>query len=125
MEFFRKHHIAFHVFAFAVTSLVVITTFLGGIFASAGLSPSLSDVLGHVTATSTTIMDFTSDAADNNTFFPDAPNNKGFNEPLSVAVDTVNHRLFVTDSNNNRVLVFNLNSSNIPLDLTVPWSFSL
>lgn len=115
MEFFRKHHIAFHVFAFAVTSLIAITTFLGGIFASAGLSPSLADVLGHVTATPATVMSYTNGSTDNGDFFP---NSVGFNVPLSTAVDTVNHRLFVSDAANNRVLVFNLNSSNIPLDLT-------
>jgi DNA-binding beta-propeller fold protein YncE len=40
------------------------------------------------------------------------PNPKGFLNPQNLALDTVNHRLFVTDMNNNRVLVFNLTSSN-------------
>jgi DNA-binding beta-propeller fold protein YncE len=44
-----------------------------------------------------------------------APNDDGFNSPQGVAVDTVSHRLFVSDGSNNRVLVFNLdNSNNLP-----------
>ncbi len=34
----------------------------------------------------------------------------------TTAVDDVNHRLFVTDPNNNRVLVFNLDSVNLPVN---------
>jgi len=36
----------------------------------------------------------------------------GFDDPSAAAIDTVNHRLFVAEANNNRVLVFTLNSSN-------------
>ncbi len=32
----------------------------------------------------------------------------GFNDPYSIALDPVSHRLFVADANNNRVLVFSL-----------------
>ncbi|MFI5362472.1 MAG: hypothetical protein ACHQ49_10920 [Elusimicrobiota bacterium] len=39
-------------------------------------------------------------------------NDLGFDTPVGVAVDTVNHRLFVADNSNNRVVVYSLNSSN-------------
>jgi DNA-binding beta-propeller fold protein YncE len=46
----------------------------------------------------------------------DLPNSWGFSTPKYSALDSVNHRLFVTDANNNRVLVFNLTSNNQPVD---------
>ncbi len=46
----------------------------------------------------------------------DGPSIYGFNGPLDVAIDTVTHRLFVTDTGNERVLVYNLNVSNTLLD---------
>jgi DNA-binding beta-propeller fold protein YncE len=114
MEFFQKHHIGFHVFAFAVTALTILATFFGGIFASSGLSPILSNILGQLGTTSFTSMDYTSSTADDGSF----TGATGFNTPLSTTVDSVHHRLFVSDCVNNRVLVFNLDSSNIPLDMT-------
>lgn len=44
------------------------------------------------------------------------PNNKGFNTPIGIAIDEQRHRLFVTDESNNRVLVFNLDTSNNLID---------
>ena len=38
-------------------------------------------------------------------------NAKGFRDPQSTAVDTVNHRLFVTDLKHYRILVFNLDQN--------------
>lgn len=35
-----------------------------------------------------------------------------FNDPVSATIDSVHHRLFVADRNNERVLVFNLDSNN-------------
>jgi DNA-binding beta-propeller fold protein YncE len=46
----------------------------------------------------------------------DSPNATGFNFNLGVALDKTNHRLFAGDLGNNRVLVFNLNSDNMPTD---------
>lgn len=40
------------------------------------------------------------------------PNAQGFNTPSSSILDSVNHRLFVSDTTNNRVLVFTLGSTN-------------
>ncbi|OGF33801.1 hypothetical protein A2223_00310 [Candidatus Falkowbacteria bacterium RIFOXYA2_FULL_35_8] len=45
-------------------------------------------------------------------------NDDGFNLPAGVAVDTTNHRLFISDQNNDRVLVYNLNSSDQLVDYT-------
>lgn len=42
------------------------------------------------------------------------PNNKGFEAPPGVAMDTVHHRFFVADSQNHRVLVYNLDANNLP-----------
>jgi len=39
-----------------------------------------------------------------------------FQEPIGIDIDTTNHRLFVPDRKNNRVLVFNLNTSNQLVD---------
>ncbi len=43
-------------------------------------------------------------------------NNYGFDHAANMVVDSVHHRLFVSDTNNNRILVFNLPSQNIPVD---------
>jgi DNA-binding beta-propeller fold protein YncE len=40
------------------------------------------------------------------------PSDLGLQQPAGVAIDTVNHRLFVADQYNNRVVVYALNSSN-------------
>jgi DNA-binding beta-propeller fold protein YncE len=42
----------------------------------------------------------------------DAPNRLGLIDPQAVEIDTVNHKLFVADSSNNRVLIYNLNADN-------------
>jgi len=40
------------------------------------------------------------------------PNNRGMSGPNDIAIDTSTHRLFVADYNDNRVLVYRLDSSN-------------
>ncbi|MBI4127647.1 MAG: beta-propeller fold lactonase family protein [Parcubacteria group bacterium] len=42
----------------------------------------------------------------------DGPNTRGFNSPSGIAIDATNHRLFVSDTGNSRVLVFNLAADN-------------
>ncbi|MEI7918323.1 MAG: hypothetical protein WCH58_02975 [Candidatus Saccharibacteria bacterium] len=49
------------------------------------------------------------------------PQEKGFNSPQGIAVDSVNHEMFVSDANNNRVLVFNLDISNNLVDLNADY----
>lgn len=46
----------------------------------------------------------------------DGPNKFGFATPTAVAVDPVRHRLFVSEANNGRVLVFDLDAANLLLD---------
>lgn len=46
----------------------------------------------------------------------DAPNRLGFDKVLGLAIDGVNHRLFVSDSGNHRVLVYELDSGNQLVD---------
>jgi DNA-binding beta-propeller fold protein YncE len=67
-----------------------------------------TDALGQFTTSGSTI--FTKCGSN------DSPNNRGFNLNYNVAVDTVNHRLFVADINNNRVVVYNLDANNDLVD---------
>jgi hypothetical protein len=69
----------------------------------AAVSFSAGDVLGQP--------DFTSSAPNNKN-----PSNDGLHSPFGSAIDTVHHRLFIVDSGNNRVLVYNLNGSNQLID---------
>ncbi len=45
------------------------------------------------------------------------PYKLGLNAPNGVALDATNHRLFVSDTTNNRVLVYNLTTQNVPIDI--------
>ncbi len=45
------------------------------------------------------------------------PHKMGYSSPLGLTVDSTNHRLFVADTSNNRVLVYNLDADNVPLDM--------
>lgn len=62
-----------------------------------------SFALGQVTAAGS--VDFYGNTLNN-------PQDKGFNRPSGLAIDTNQHKLFVADTNNNRVLVFELTTSN-------------
>jgi len=42
----------------------------------------------------------------------DAANRRGLDDPRAMALDTVNHRFFLADENNGRVLIYNLNNDN-------------
>ncbi len=55
------------------------------------------------------------------------PTNYGFGSPQGIAVDTVNHRLFVSDESYlvNRILVFNLNGNNELVDKTADYVIGL
>ena len=69
------------------------------------------DLLGQ-TLNNTTIPSFLKGGANN------GPNAFGFDSPGGLAVDTAGHRLFVADTLNGRVLVFDLESDNTVSDLT-------
>jgi sugar lactone lactonase YvrE len=45
-----------------------------------------------------------------------AVNMTGYESPAGMAMDTVGHRLFIVDAGNRRVLVYNLNTSNMLVD---------
>lgn len=47
-----------------------------------------------------------------------SPNQRGLNRPTGVVIDPTDHRLFVSDRQNNRIMVYNLNSSNVLIDYT-------
>jgi len=64
------------------------------------------DELGQYTSTSPTTNSWTTNGADN------GPTALGMNGPNAVALDPLNHYLYVTDENNNRVMVYALNHDN-------------
>ena len=106
MEFFRKHHIAFHVFTFAVVALFSIVILVPQIFAS-NPYPAF-DEIGHDP------LDFISADANNG----GVVSASGFATPIGIAMDTIHHWLFVAEADNNRVLVFDLDSNNELIDRT-------
>lgn len=61
-----------------------------------------SFALGQTTSSNT--VDFYGNTTNN-------PQNKGVDGNSGIAIDSINHRLFVSDTNNNRVLIFNLDAS--------------
>lgn len=65
-----------------------------------------TDELGQYTSTSPTTDSWTTDNPDN------GPTALGLDNPEDAVVDAVNHYLYVADKNNNRVLVYTLNSNN-------------
>ena len=69
------------------------------------------DLLGHYVQNDGVTPDYTENAVD------DAPNPYGIQSvSYGNAIDFVNHRLFIPDASNNRVMVFNLDSSNRLID---------
>lgn len=68
---------------------------------------SASFALGQLTSSDT--VDFYGNTSNN-------PQDRGVSGPSDTAIDSINHRLFVSDSNNNRILVFNLDNGNNLID---------
>lgn len=68
------------------------------------------DLLGQYTSASSTATVTYTQGGDNNTIR--GVTVLGFNSPGKALLDAVNHRLFVSDWANNRVLVYNLNTDN-------------
>jgi DNA-binding beta-propeller fold protein YncE len=75
--------------------------------ADIGNGESATDLLGQYTSASSTATVVWTNSGQNN-----GPNALGFIQPADVAVDAVNHYLYVADSMNNRVLVYTLNADN-------------
>jgi len=84
------------------------TFFPGGVISTAFTigAEVAADGLGH---TSTGSMNFGQKAANDGNA---TPANNTLNLPSATALDTLNHRLFVADSANNRILVFQLSAVN-------------
>ena len=68
-----------------------------------------SDVLGQTNDSGDPV--FTTGDLLNNSIY-----DSGVNTPSGVTIDSVHHRLFIADTFQNRILVFNLDSSNSPID---------
>lgn len=100
----KGHRLRHCVLGFA---LVAAAPFLSASSAHATLSndENAIDALGQFAADTTTPY-YTKGCVDN------GASKIGFSTPVGIAIDTVNHRLFVSESSNNRVLVFTLNGSN-------------
>ncbi len=71
---------------------------------SDGAAPS--EVLGQTDTLSNPVPSFTKGSPYN------GPNERGISGETSVAVDSVHHRLFIADSSDHRILVFNLSTDN-------------
>jgi DNA-binding beta-propeller fold protein YncE len=72
-----------------------------------------SDLLGQLDSANQPV--FTTKTVNNGAGL-DYPNKQGFGIPQKVVIDTEHHRLFVSDLGNNRILVFNLDTSNTLAD---------
>jgi hypothetical protein len=106
----KKRTVA-HVVSFLVVVGLIITAVLHKSSAVGGYTAY--DVLGHLPATY--VPTFTQGTAQSNF---GTPNNFGLFDPTSTALDTVNHRLYVADIDNNRVLVYQLSATNTQTSLT-------
>lgn len=71
-----------------------------------------ADLLGQSVNNDGVTPDWTGSNAD------DLPSQYGLNLTGNIQIDTINHRLFVSDRNNGRILIFNLNASNQLVDKT-------
>ncbi|KKQ41038.1 MAG: hypothetical protein US58_C0006G0017 [Candidatus Magasanikbacteria bacterium GW2011_GWA2_37_8] len=98
----KKHHWSIVLGSSLGIALIIIISYFSTVFAY-----NASSVIGQSYNSSGV---FTTDFV-NNCF----PNNKGLSYPLSTEIDYINHRMFLADSNNDRVLVYNLDENN---DLT-------
>lgn len=82
--------------------------------ASPSTYASANDEFGHITVDTSYTFDDSSPDFSATTMDSGAPvvNEYGVRDPRGVAIDTDNHRMFISDKNNNRVLVFNLETDN-------------
>jgi len=109
----RKHrgHISFH-----VATLVLVVLFVAGYIIPSSHATSLytaSDLIGQFDATPVYTSSFTAHDANAGQV---STNSVGVDSPTSIIADTTHQRLFVADSGNHRVLIFNTNSDGTPVD---------
>ena len=89
-----------------------IPVFPGALHAAITDGQNADDALGHFEdATATTLVPVYTNAAANN-----GPNRLGMRTPGGIALDSVHHRLFVSDRQLVRVVVYNLNTDNTLAD---------
>ncbi len=84
----------------AASALIFI---LSGTHTAQAASYNATNLLGHNDANGNPLW---------NSLAPNGTNAVGLFSPQGIALDTVNHRMFVADNLNNRVLVYNLSNSN-------------
>jgi len=99
----------FEIFLVIILSILIYSGFYFIIFPYLSDAYNASDIIGQTDQSSSN--DYQKDQKNNA-----IPTNKVFNSPYNIAIDSANHRLFVADYSNSRVLVYNLNASNDLLD---------
>lgn len=93
--------------------IFVICFFINPAQATISDGMNATDLLGQFDDANGTVLNYTTNAINDGA---GGVNARGFNGPEGVTMDTVNHRLFVSDSLNNRVLVYNLDANNNLVD---------
>lgn len=103
-----QHKLFLHRLVILILTVFILGFFIPSYFLRAGTPYPAVDEIGH------TPLDFTKFNPNN-----DAPiSANGFATPIGIAMDTMHHWLFVADADNNRILVFTLDSNNQPIDRT-------
>jgi len=112
MEFFRRHHTAFHVFTFAVVAVFLITIFVPQIKAVGGYIAA--GILGQYEATEGP--DFTTSVAGTDA--------QGLTGPTGVKIDIARQLIFVIDQANSRILVYNMDGDGNISDYSADYAFT-
>jgi DNA-binding beta-propeller fold protein YncE len=97
-------------------SIFFLFNFVFGISYVGAAAYNASDILGQVDESGDPV--FTRNIINNN---PIIPGSQGFSDPTHGLIDPVHHRLFVSDSTNYRILIFNLDSANHLIDHTADY----
>jgi DNA-binding beta-propeller fold protein YncE len=90
-----------------------VTIYTPGVWANGA---NAIDMMGQYnSASSTASVNYTADGMNN------LPHERSIGNAAGIATDEINHRLFVADAANNRILVFNLTSGNLLVDHTADY----
>ena len=112
MNFFREHKKTLQVLAFLLVFLVIIANFAS--LTKADTAYTAFDLLGQFDGTPSYTPRYTTALQNNDSANANA---LGFSNPYDVVADVTHNRLFVCDTDNYRVLVFDTDSNGMPLDV--------
>jgi DNA-binding beta-propeller fold protein YncE len=113
MKFFREHTKALQVIAFLVIFVIIIANFAS--LTKADTAYTAFDLLGQFDGTPSYTERYTSSNQNNDG--SGVANAIGFSNPYDVITDSAHNRLFVCDTDNYRILVFNTDANGIPIDV--------